>query len=170
MIYAQIHTFNGNQQTIAARLDQPDASWIGYDVPSADWLSLVNGAIVVATVDPAIAQTQASQSALMSSECKNAIEGGFSSAALGTSYNYGCKATDQANLNLFATIDGGNIWCQNGTGTWALVPHSLAQAQQVQKDMAAHIQAQQATYAKALSDIAAATTVSGVEAVTWAAP
>lgn len=173
MIYAQIHSYTdaaGNaQSTIAARSDQPDSSWIAYDVPSADWLSLVNGAIVVATVDPAIAQTQASQSALMSTDCKVAIEAGFTSLALGSAYTYGCKQTDQANINTLASI-GGNIWCANSSGTWSYTAHTLSEAQQVQKDMTAHIQAQQDTYAKALADIAAATTVAGVEAVTWANP
>ncbi|MDE2105063.1 MAG: hypothetical protein KGL39_47935 [Patescibacteria group bacterium] len=169
MIYAQIHTYNGNQQTIAARFDQPDSTWVAYDVPSVDWLSLVNGAIVVATVDPAIARAQASQSAAMNSACQTAIQAGFSSSALGSAYTYGCKATDQANINLTA-ISGGSLWCENSAGAWTLTSHTPAQAQQVQKDMAAHIQAQQANYAKALTDIAAATTVAGVEAVTWAAP
>lgn len=169
MIYAQVHTFNGNQETIAARSDQPGSSWVAYDVPNAEWLSLVNGAIVVATVDPAIAKAQAAQSALMASACQNAIEAGFSSSALGSAYTYGCKATDQMNVNL-AAISGGSLWCMSSSGVWALTAHTTAQAQQVQKDMVTHIQAQQTTYAKALSDIAAATTVSGVEAVTWAAP
>lgn len=169
MIYAQIHTFNGNQETIAARSDQPDSSWVAYDVPNAEWLSLVNGAIVVATVDPAIAKAQAAQSALMASACQNAIEAGFSSSALGSAYTYGCKATDQMNVNL-AAVGGGNLWCESSSGAWAFSAHTVTEAQQVQKDMAAHIQEQQATYAKALSDIAAATTVSGVEAVTWGAP
>ena len=169
MIYAQVHTFNGNQETIAARSDQPDSSWVAYDVPNAEWLSLVNGAIVVATVDPAIAKTQASQSALMSTACKTAIEAGFTSLALGSAYTYVCKQTDQMNVNL-AAVGGGNLWCESSSGVWEFSAHTATEAQQVQKDMAAHIQAQQATYAKALADIAAATTVAGVEAVTWGAP
>lgn len=49
MIYAQIHTYNGNQQTIAARFDQPDSTWVAYDVPDATWLYLSGGAIAVYT-------------------------------------------------------------------------------------------------------------------------
>lgn len=173
MIYAQIHSYTdaaGNaQSTIAARSDQPDSSWIAYDVPSADWLSIASGAIVVATVDPAIAQAQVSQSALMQTECKSAIVAGFASSALGSAYTYGCKPTDQSNINTLASI-GGNIWCQNSSGVWTIVSHTASEVQQVQKDMAAHIQAQQAIYEKALTDIAAATTVAEVEAITWAAP
>lgn len=170
MIYAQVHTYNGNQRTIAARFDQPDSTWVAYDVPSADWLSLNSkNQIVVATVDPAIARAQASQSAAMNSACQTAIQAGFSSSALGSAYTYGCKPTDQANINL-AAINGGALWCQNASGVWALTAHTAAQAQQVQKDMLAHIQAQQANYAKALTDIAAATSVSAIEAITWANP
>ena len=118
---------------------------------------------------PTLAQVRVAQSALMTSACQNAIEAGFSSSALGTANAYGCKATDQINISL-AAVGGGDLWCANSVGTWAFTAHTAAQAQQVQKDMATRIQAQQSTYAKALSDIAAATTVSGVEAVTWAAP
>ncbi len=170
-IYAKLHAYNNPvQYTIAASTTQPDSSWTAYDVPDADWLSLdSNNNIVVATADPAIATTKVSQSALMASSCKSAIEAGFSSSALGTANTYGCKSTDQININL-AAIGGGNLWCANSAGVWALIAHTAAQAQQVQKDMATHIQAQQSTYAKALSDIAAATTVAEVEAITWATP
>ena len=170
-IYAKLHNFNNPvQYTIAARFDQPDSTWVAYDVPSADWLSLdSNNNIVVATVDPAIARAQASQSATMNLDCQSAIQAGFSSSALGSAYTYGCKATDQANINLTA-ISGGSLWCENSAGAWTLTSHTPAQAQQVQKDMAAHIQAQQANYAKALSDIAASASVTAVQAVTWTTP
>lgn len=170
-IYAKLHAYNNPvQYTIAASTTQPDSSWTAYDVPSADWLSLNSkNQIVVATVDPAIARAQASQSAAMNSACQTAIQAGFSSSALGSAYTYGCKPTDQANINL-AAINGGALWCQNASGVWALTAHTAAQAQQVQKDMSAHIQAQQSTYAKALSDIAASASVTAVEAVTWTAP
>ncbi|MHB1023324.1 MAG: DUF4376 domain-containing protein [Acidobacteriaceae bacterium] len=118
---------------------------------------------------PTLPQVQASQSTLMAASCQSAIEAGFGSSALGTANTYGCKATDQANINL-AAISGGNLWCADSAGAWAFTAHTAAQAQQVQKDMVTHIQAQQTTYAKALSDIAAATTVSGVLAITWTNP
>ena len=118
---------------------------------------------------PTLPQVQASQSTLMAASCQSAIEAGFGSSALGSAYTYGCQPTDQSNINTLAPI-GGNLWCENSSGVWALVAHTATEAAQVQKDMAAHIQAQQSTYAKALSDIAAATTVAEVEAITWAAP
>ena len=118
---------------------------------------------------PTLDQVRAAQSALMTSACQNAIEAGFSSSALGSAYTYGCKPTGQANINL-AAVGGGSLWCANSSNVWVFASHTVTEAQQVQKDMAAHIQAQQSTYAKALSDIAAATTVAAVEAVTWTAP
>lgn len=58
MIYAQIHNYTDiagvAQQTLASRLDQPDATWLPYNVPDVTWLSLVAGVIVVATVAPVI--------------------------------------------------------------------------------------------------------------------
>lgn len=49
MIYAKVQTYNGNQQTIAARSDQPDTSWAPYNVADATWLYISNGAIAVHT-------------------------------------------------------------------------------------------------------------------------
>lgn len=73
MIYAQIHTYNGNQQTIATRTDQPNTSWVGYNVPNSDWLSISGGQIVVATTDPAIAKQQAVALAAFQQSAKDAI-------------------------------------------------------------------------------------------------
>ena len=118
---------------------------------------------------PTLAQAQATQNLEMASACRSAIEAGFSSSALGSANTYGCKATDQTNINLVA-VGGGSLWCANSSNVWVFASHTVTEAQQVQKDMAAHIQAQQATYAKALADISAATTVADVEAITWATP
>ncbi|MDE2101800.1 MAG: hypothetical protein KGL39_31430 [Patescibacteria group bacterium] len=118
---------------------------------------------------PTLAQAQTLQSALMKTAAQAATIAGFASSALGSAYTYGCQPTDQSNINTLAPI-GGNLWCENSSGVWALVAHTATEAAQVQKDMATHSQAQQATYVKALSDIAAATTVAAVEAVTWTNP
>ncbi len=99
MIYAQIHTYNGTEQTIAARFDQPDSTWTAYDVPSADWLSMVNGAIVVATVDPAIAITQASQIASLYQSYTSAIQTPVSYTSKGgITKTYQADAVSQSTL------------------------------------------------------------------------
>ncbi|HQT25674.1 MAG TPA: hypothetical protein PLK99_03645 [Burkholderiales bacterium] len=118
---------------------------------------------------PTLTEARATQSTLMAAACQSAIEAGFTSSALGTANIYGCKVTDQANVNL-AAIGGGSLWCANSAGVWAFTVHTAAQAIQVQKDMATHIQSKQSTYAKALSDIAAATTAAEVQMITWVNP
>lgn len=115
---------------------------------------------------PTLSEVQVAQNVILAAACRSAIEAGFASSALGAAHTYGCKATDQANINL-AAVSGGGLWCADSTGAWAFTSHTAAQAQQVQKDMAAHIQAEQAHYAQQLAAVAAATTVSAVQAVVW---
>lgn len=144
----------------------------GYD--SATQTELINTAVASGWVEvtgnwppsPTLAQAQAAQSAILAAACQSAIEAGFTSSALGSANTYGCKATDQTNVGL-AAASGGSLWCENSAGAWAFTAHTTAQAQQVQKDMAAHIQAEQTHYAQQLAAVAAATTVSGVQAVVW---
>ncbi|HTJ89050.1 MAG TPA: hypothetical protein VL356_02570 [Acidocella sp.] len=121
---------------------------------------------VVTLGEPALSAVQAVQSAAMRTACQAAITAGFTSSALGAVDNYPSDQTTQSNIAL-AAISGGALWCQPNNGEWALTAHTAVQAQQVQKDLAAHIQAQQATYAGLLADIAAATTVAAVQAIAW---
>ena len=45
MVYAKIHTYNENQQCIAASL-APQDGMAEFDVPNEDWLAIVDGEIV----------------------------------------------------------------------------------------------------------------------------
>lgn len=124
------------------------------------------GAMVAGTPTPALAQAQAAQSTAMSIACQTAITGGFTSSGLGSAYAYPCDEVTQANIK--TTSDhGGSLWCEPSGGAWAFLPHTVAQAQQVYSDMAAHIQAQQGVYAGLLAAIAQASTVAAVQAVAW---
>ncbi len=115
---------------------------------------------------PSVEETQAVQGAKVATACKDAIDAGFTSSALGDAYQYGGKITDQSNIAL-AALNGGNLWCADSKGEWEHRAHTASQARQVQKDMAAFIQAEQSHYAELLAKIKAATTVAEVEAVTW---
>ncbi|HVE20664.1 MAG TPA: hypothetical protein VNC39_01695 [Acidocella sp.] len=115
---------------------------------------------------PTLAQMQATQSALMQTACKAAIEGGFTSSALGTSNGYPSDQETQMNIALVA-VSGGSLWCQPSSGGWVFTAHTAAQAQQVQKDLNTHIQTQQTTYAGLLSQVSEATTVGAVQAISW---
>jgi deferrochelatase/peroxidase EfeB len=116
---------------------------------------------------PTLAQVQATQSSAMQAACQAAIVAGFTSSALGTANNYPSDVKTQMNISL-AVAHGGSLWCQpSAGGAWTFVAHTIAQATQVQTDLNTHIQAEQATYAGLLTQIAAATTVAAVEAVAW---
>lgn len=115
---------------------------------------------------PTVAQAQATQEVTVKNACATAIAAGFTSSALGSACSYGSQTADQANIAT-AAVAGGTLWCANGTSAWSFAAHTAAQAQQVRADLWTHIQAQQATYAKLLGEISAATTVAAVEAVVW---
>ncbi len=102
----------------------------------------------------------------MSNACQVAITGGFVSSALGAANTYPADQVTQTNI-IAASDHGGSLWCQPSGGAWAFTTHSEAQATQVYSDLTAHIQAQQTTYAGLLAQIAAATTVAAVQAITW---
>jgi hypothetical protein len=133
---------------------------------AAGW-TYSNGAFTAPV--PTLAKAQSAQSTALSSACQAAITAGFTSSTLGSAYSYGCSATDQANVAaVAANASGGALWCASGSPVaWGFEAHTQAQAEQVRTDMLAHIQAQQMTYAGLLGKVAAATTVSAVQAVVW---
>jgi hypothetical protein len=68
MIYAQLHSYTDKdgavQTTIAARPDQPDATWLPFAVNSTKELKIVSGAIAQLTAtELSAAQSAASQQA-----------------------------------------------------------------------------------------------------------
>lgn len=70
MVYAKVHPFTDKagiqQTTIAVRLDQPDSSWVAYNVPDASWLYLdATGVIAV--------HTQAEMSAIAATDAHAAL-------------------------------------------------------------------------------------------------
>jgi hypothetical protein len=136
--------------------------------PQVGWTATQNGSswTFAPPAGPTLAQAQATQAEAMRAACQGAIEGGFTSSGLGTPTSYPSDSVTQRNIML-AADHGGAIWCQPSGGTWAYTQHTEAQATQVEVDMAAFIQTQQAQYATLLSAIQAATTVAAVQAVVW---
>lgn len=79
----------------------------------------------------------------MSLACADAIFAGFASSALGASFTYPSKFTDQQNLTACVMrsfypslpVDWSTkFWCADGDGAWAWRPHTAAQIQQVGVD------------------------------------
>lgn len=115
---------------------------------------------------PTLARARSTQTVTIKAACAVAIAASFTSSALGAARTYGAQPTDQANIAA-ATAGGGSLWCADGTGTWALVVHTEAQAQQVRSDLWAHVQTCQTKYADLLNKISTAGTVSGVQKIAW---
>ena len=119
---------------------------------------------------PTLGQAQAAQIALLRTACQSAITGGFTSSALGSVYGYPSDPTSQSNLNTVAgSPSGGSPWCESG-GVWAMKPHTQSQAQAVLASFVAWLNACQAQLATLTGEVQAATTVSAVQAITWAVP
>lgn len=113
-----------------------------------------------------LAEAQAAQSASLSADCGAAIVAGFTSSALGSANIYPSDPTTQGNIDR-AAVHGGTIWCESSAGVWSLAQHTAAQALQVQADLWTYIQNCQSKLATLKAQVAAATTVSAVEAVVW---
>ena len=130
----------------------------------------VVGGVLVIPSGPTLAQAQSSQIALLRSGCQAAITGGFTSSALGSAYNYPSDPTTQANINSAAgNSSGGSLWCESG-GVWAMKPHTQSQAQAVLAAFVAWLNSCQSQLATLTGEVQAATTVSAVQAITWAVP
>ena len=177
----KVTTFSGNppvQTTTTQPLPLPANCIPCTQTQAETWQTLeyVGGALQTI---PAAAQLQAAQTAqrtLITASAVAAMTGGFQSSALGAAYTYPSTLTDQHNLsgsvvasllpNLPSTWTT-PFWCQDSAGTWAMVQHTAAQIQQVGLDEKAWIVSCQEKLAGLNAQIAAAQTVSGVQAITF---
>src|SRR5271163_2202594 len=135
-------------------------------VPLVVPTTLIPFTIPTPTPAQLLAAEQVSQSSIVKTSCANAITTTFTSSALGSGFNYDCAPLDQVNIS-YVSVHGGSLWCQVGANPWTFTTHTTIQGLQVQSDMTAHIQAQQAIYAGLLTQINAATTVAAVQAIVW---
>lgn len=179
-------TYNGNGPFTGAYIQDllPEHGANHIEVDEAtylNWCSLSysNGAIVP-TPGPSAAQqlatAKASQTAIVSAACQDAIFTGFTSSALGAAHTYPAKMTDQQNLasSVLSSVMPGiaagwttPFWCADGSGTWAYVMHTAAQIQQVGTDGKAAVLACLTKNQALASQIEAAPTVEAVQAINW---
>jgi hypothetical protein len=113
----------------------------------------------------------------LSDACSAAIVAGFTSSALGSTYTYPSKNTDQQNLassvlsSLIPGLPGGwttPFWCADSNGTWGFIPHTASQIQQVGMDGKNAILACMARNAALASQVYSAVDADAVKAITWA--
>lgn len=128
---------------------------------------------------PSLDDARATVLRALESGCAATILQGFRSTALGDTYRYPSKPTDQSNLqaSVLASLFPGlaedwttPFWCQDTTGTWAYRPHTAAQIQQVGTDGKDAINACIAHKIALEQQVAKAKTLAEIEAITWTAP
>ncbi len=179
MIYAKLYNYtdpNGNVVvSFQARTTQSDSTWTAYDAPDPSWLSVVNGVIVAAAVEP-IGPVKEAQLAVLNAACDAAITGGYQSSALGAAYTYPSTTNDQINMlgsvsaSVLPNLPAGwttVFWCADSTGAWAMRPHTAAQIQQAGSDGKTWVTACQVKLDTLGAEVLAATTPAAVQAVVW---
>ncbi|MDN3238075.1 hypothetical protein [Pseudomonas sp. WAC2] len=131
-------------------------------------------------VDPAsqlsLADVKAQKLAELENACSARIAAGFVSTALGKTYTYPAKPTDQSNLqaSVLASILPGvdenwttPFWCADAGGKWAYQAHTAAQIQQVGVDGKNAINAAIAQKIVLEQQVEATKTAIEVAAITW---
>ncbi|MEW1780572.1 hypothetical protein AB0305_00085 [Arthrobacter sp. NPDC080086] len=154
------------------------------EITQDEWLACINrpgytvvkGALVAPlqpTNEELLTQAQATQTAMVSTACAEALTTGFTSSALGVALTYPSQDNDQRNLqsavSAAATASPGwtiPLWCTDGDH-WSFTSHTAAQLQQVNADWLAHRVAAQQKYADLIAQINAATSIEEVQAIHW---
>lgn len=154
-----------------------DGAIIPDDAGNVDWQAYQTWLAAGNTPTPqGLSEAQSAQVASLSAACSAAIGSGFQSSALGAPYAYPSQPLDQSNLVGAAAASqrpglpstwSCNFWCADGSGTWALRPHTAAQIQQVLADGLAAREALSTRLDGLVAQVRAAATVGAVQAVVW---
>lgn len=125
---------------------------------------------------PSLDGVKATQIVSLSEICQAQIFAGFTSDALGTTYSYPAKFTDQANLSAsvlasfypnLATDWSTPFWCEDAVGVWAFRDHTAAQIQKVGMDAKTAILQAMGKNTYLAGVVNAATTNEEVQAINW---
>lgn len=159
-------------------IELTDAQWQTCINEQGQWY-VAGGALApvpAATDAQLLADARAARVAVLSAACAAAIVAGFTSSALGAVHTYPSKVTDQQNLTASVTASllpgiaadwETQFWCADADGDWNWTAHTAAQIQQVGRDGMSAVLALQAKNAQLGAEVAAATTVAAVQAITW---
>lgn len=154
---------------------------VGSTTPQINnWNTAKLGAVPTASVlqqawnSVLVQQAQAAQLAIIAAASDAAQTTGFTSSALGSAYTYPSDLQDQSNLNHVVTVSqiapAGTtfpFWCTSAAGVSGFVAHTAAQIQKAGLDGYAAIMAAKQKQYTLSQQIAAATTVAAVQAITW---
>jgi hypothetical protein len=126
--------------------------------------------------DQTLSLAQQNRLVNLTSQCANTIVGGFTSNALGTTYTYPSKPTDQANLigsitaSLLPNISAQwttPFWCGDSSNNWSYVSHTAPQIQQVGVDGKDWILVNQSKLLNLSVQIISANSVPTVRSIVW---
>lgn len=128
----------------------------------------------------ALPLAQAAQISMLQLACRNTIINGFPCSALGSSYTYPNKNTeenpDQVNMAssvlaamINASVSGWTtpMWCQDNTGTWVYANHTSPQVMQVATTGKTFVVGNQTKLTNLITQVNNATTVAAVQAIVW---
>jgi hypothetical protein len=136
------------------------------------------GGTVAADNSGSLSAAQTRKAAELRAACSAQVVAGFHSIALGADYLYPAKPLDQSNLtgSVLASLLPGNavdwttpFWCADIAGAWEFRLHSTSQIQQVGIDAKTSLIAALGKNEYLAGQVAAATTIAEVEAITWGA-
>ena len=137
-----------------------------WDWPTKTWILPAN----------ALSKAQADQAAMLSATCQATIFAGLQSSALGSVHTYPCKPLDQSNMSasvlnsFYPNLPAGwttPVWCMDTSNVWTYAPHTVTQMQQAGSDVKAAIVANLTKNDSLQKQVAAATTITQVQAVIW---
>lgn len=134
---------------------------------------------IVEPVEKTFAELQTEKSNEISSACRAQIYEGYDSDALGAVHHYPAKDRDQSNM-IASVTDSYNpdnapdwttlFWCMDGSGAWALRPHTASEIRKAGSDGKLSISNATVKNAQLQQLILAATTVAELDAITWHNP
>lgn len=124
---------------------------------------------------PSLSDVKIERIAAIASDCEADIVGGFASDALGGTFFYPCKLTDQANL--MASVSASRevvepdwrapFWCRDSAGEWSYKPHTADQIRKVGMDGYAATLAKLQRKAMLEAQINASENTAQVRSVLW---
>lgn len=134
-----------------------------------NWAVRAKTAEELAASSAKFAQAKAAKIAELKDACRQTIESGFTSSALGTAHTYD-SALPQDQINLLGAKLGGvdiAFTCTDANGVKAQRFHTYAQISQVFDDGKAWVETNKAVFWTKAAQAMAATTRAALDAVTW---
>lgn len=171
----QYYKDNNNKIHFLSVFDQKSADY--KNILKEEWIPITeNEAFSILNKLISISETKLLQIDILNKSCSSQIIGGCSSEALGSSYIYPTKETDQNNLaaNVLSSLlpNLSEDWttlqiCCDSEGNWNYLPHTAEQIQKVGNDVKDFILNCRIKYKNLCDKVEKAKTIEVVQTITW---